>query len=169
MIKSSVRWCLNSDIDRMLEIEKLSFACPWDRQDFINCLAKKDHNGVVVEQTRTKKVVGYMMFQMCDEKFKIVNIAIDPQYRLQGHGKNLIYYLQKRLNDESAFSKKKIEHIASDRNLDFHLFSKRVGFKATKIASAYFGPNHDGYHFVLSYETVYVSKVAKKKNAKTKR
>lgn len=167
MIKSSVRWCLNNDIDRMLEIEKISFACPWDRQDFINCLSKKDHNGVVVE--RTKKVVGYMMFQMCDEKFKIVNIAIDSQYRLQGYGKNLIYYLQKRLTDESALSKKKIEYIASDRNLDFHLFSKRVGFKAIKIVSNHFGPNHHGYHFVLNYETTYVSKLANKKTSKTKR
>jgi len=168
MIKATVRWSLNSDMDCMLKIEKNSFAHPWDRQDFLNCLRKKDHNGIVVEHKKTKLVVGYLMFQMVDDEFRIVNMAVDPKYRLQGYGRLLVEYLQKRLNSEGAFSKKRVKFVCSDLNLDCHLFSKSTGFRAVKVVHNHFGPNHDGYEFMFNCEAVPAVKVVKRKSVKTK-
>lgn len=168
MLKATVRWCLNSDMERMLEIEKNSFAHPWDRQDFLNCLRKKDHNGIVVEHKKTKAVVGYLMFQMLDQEFKIINMAVHPKYRLQSHGRHLVEYLQKRLNSEAAFTKKRVNFVCSDLNLDCHLFLKATGFRATKVIHNHFGPSHDGYEFVFNCEAKPPVKVAKRKSVKTK-
>ncbi len=83
----SVREMRESDIDRILEIERESFSPPWSREAFLleltkNILAKY----IVVEVDG--KVVGYGGIWLIIDEGHVTNIAVDKEYRGLGLGKS---------------------------------------------------------------------------------
>lgn len=141
MYKHTIRWCLQSDLSVVSDIESRAYEYPLEYEDFILCLKREDHVGLVVE--KDNKTIGFMLYRIKKDHYEVVSMAIDPNHRRDGAGSQLIEYLIHKI-------KRKIKMIISDKNLNAHMFLKKNGFTAINIHQNWFGPSHDGYEFVLS-------------------
>ncbi len=83
-----VRKMTGQDIDQILIIESASFKSPWSRQAFENELANNLGHYFVAERDNT--VIGYAGFWQIFDEGHITNIAILPDCRGKGLGKQLV-------------------------------------------------------------------------------
>jgi [ribosomal protein S18]-alanine N-acetyltransferase len=80
-----------SFVDQILEIENSSFPAPWSSNAFEEEINKGISNlwAIISEQ----RLVAYICFWMFDEEIHILNLAVHPQKRNMGWGKNLLQNL----------------------------------------------------------------------------
>jgi ribosomal protein S18 acetylase RimI-like enzyme len=141
MDNHTIRWCLQSDLGFVADIESRAYEYPLEYEDFILCLKREDHVGLVVE--KDNKIVGFMLYRIKKDHYEVISMAVDPSYGREGAGSQLITYLIHKI-------KRKIKMVVSDKNLKAHMFLKKNGFTAMNIHQNWFGPNHHGYEFSLS-------------------
>ena len=75
------------DLDAVYLIETLSFRSPWSKHSLAGELKNRVAHYVVMEQDG--EVIGYCGMWVLFEEAHITNIAIHPQHRGQGFGKQL--------------------------------------------------------------------------------
>lgn len=135
-----IRSATEKDLDRVLEIDQLSFPTPWTH----HCLkiALKDIF-FVIEQ---KEIMGYLIACLCDLgiRAEILRIAVHPDHRGKGIAKEL---LETSLR---MFSKDNVEEVELDVNSAnrgaVKLYEK-FGFKIKRIAT--FIADQDFYIFYV--------------------
>ena len=83
----SIRSATEEDFDRVLEIDRHSFSAPWIRNFFKSAL--KDIF-LVLEKQRI--IAGYLIACVCHdlEKAAIIRLAVHPDHRGEGIGKELL-------------------------------------------------------------------------------
>ncbi|NLV77122.1 MAG: ribosomal protein S18-alanine N-acetyltransferase [Tissierellia bacterium] len=135
----SVREMRESDIDRILEIERESFSPPWSREAFLleltkNILAKY----IVVEVDG--KVVGYGGIWLIIDEGHVTNIAVDKEYRGLGLGNKLLEGLIQLCIDRD------IKHITLEVRKSNEVAKglyKKYGFKECGIRPGYYTDNNE--------------------------
>lgn len=82
-------------LDRIMEIENLSFPTPWSRKSFLDEVRNPISRfwGVVIEQV----LQGYICFWVFAGEIQVINIAVHPRKRDQGLG----HYLLTKMIEES--------------------------------------------------------------------
>ena len=78
-------------LDEVLEIEKLSFRAPWVRELF-----KKETESAVSNffaAVSDGKITGYGGFWKAHDEADIVNLAVHPDFRHRGIGRQILEYL----------------------------------------------------------------------------
>ena len=168
MTKLKVRWALQSDMRRMVDIEKKCFDIPWDTEDFKFALGQK--NTIAMVLCKDDLVIGHIIYQLGVHDIVIVNMAISPKYQRQGCGRFLVKFVTDKLllTPPSETKRERVCLIVSDRNLSAHLFLKAIGFMAVRIEFNAFGHNHDGYHFAYSIDGPKLVLPKKTKTRKTR-
>lgn len=86
---AKVRKMTIDDIDSVFEIELSSFTVPWTKEAFENELNQNQFSHYIVLEY-DGKVVGYMGMWMIVDEVHITNIAVLPDYRGYGFGKQLL-------------------------------------------------------------------------------
>ena len=130
-----IRWIIRRDIPRVLEIERASFGMPWTEDDLIQQLRHRWIVGVLAEvetpaASGSPAIAGFCVYELGKKKLRIVNLAVAPEFRRQGIGRALVARLQQKLR---RTGRDRVEVLVVDRNLDCHLFLRRLGFRATQI------------------------------------
>ncbi len=87
-----IREMQEEDLDRIREIELLSFNSPWSKESFIyelfqNRLARY----IVMEQG--EEIVAYMGMWFIHQDIHITNFAVAPEYRKLGFGRRLLNFI----------------------------------------------------------------------------
>ncbi|MFH1739905.1 MAG: ribosomal protein S18-alanine N-acetyltransferase [bacterium] len=81
----SLRPAQLEDVDRIADIEAVSFPCPWSknliRQEI---LARGPTRFIVAESVSGGTVIGYVSYSVAAEEMHIVNLATHPDYRRRG-------------------------------------------------------------------------------------
>ena len=150
-----VRWCIQSDLDYVVAIERRSHEYPLEYDDFWSCLKRDDHVGLVVENDR--KIVGFLLYQIKKDHYRVVSMAVDPDRRREGAGSSLLSYLKRT-------AKGRMRMVVSDTKVEVHCFLKANGLLATKVLHEHFGPQHDGYEFVYDRKIVTTKRKKSKNN-----
>jgi ribosomal-protein-alanine N-acetyltransferase len=130
-----IRSATEKDLDRVLEIDRLSFPAPWTHHCFK--LVLKDiffvieQKVLVIEQ---KEIIGYIVVCLCDLglRAEILRIAVHPDHRGKGIAKTLI---EKSLQ---TFSKENVESVELEVNTANRSAVKlyeKFGFKIKRIAT----------------------------------
>jgi len=83
----SIRKMVQSDLDSVLEIEKLSYPVPWTRGIFEDCLRVNYPSWVLIKE---EKVVAYILFSVGADEAHLLNICVSPAYRQQGFAKTFL-------------------------------------------------------------------------------
>lgn len=130
-----------SDLGPVMEVENASFPLPWEEEDFITTLKLPENSGLLAETHG--KTVGYIVYQVADERLIILSIAVAPDFRRRGIGKMLMEQVIIMLNERRPI----LALTACDTNLEAHLFFRNLGFRATGVAWNFYGPGNDGYEF----------------------
>lgn len=83
-----IRLMQPEDIDTVFHIENLSFSTPWTREAFVTELRNDKAHYIVL--TKDEEVIGYGGFWKIIDEAHFTNLAIHPQHRGRGLGKELI-------------------------------------------------------------------------------
>jgi len=84
------------DLDSVMEIEHGSFKAPWSRQVFAEEL---DRDWAYVDIATTRRpdgrplVVGFCNYWLVRDEVHILNVAVHPDHRRQGHARHLMRHL----------------------------------------------------------------------------
>ena len=144
MVSIEVRDMVNSDLDRIMEIEKLCFKAPWGREDLYREI---NDNKLSVMQVITidDLVVGFCDYWNTFDSGTICQIAIHPDYQKQKLGSKL---LEEVLKDAKA---KKIRTLtlevraSNEKAINFY---KKFGFKITLVKEAYYSNGEDAIYMI---------------------
>lgn len=126
------------DLDKVIEIERLSYQQPWSYGQFkdslnnINTLANLVLDGGVI--------VGYCLANICVNYADILNICIHPDYRKKGLGSALLKYQKKQLK------RLNIEYIileVRESNITALLYYEENGFKTLEKRKKYYRNGED--------------------------
>jgi|APGre2960657373_1045057.scaffolds.fasta_scaffold03749_4 ribosomal-protein-alanine N-acetyltransferase len=159
-MKSMIRWMTKEDVKHAIKIDKES-PDPWLESDFAECLKPWGRIGKIIEVDG--KVVGYMLYELMNERFYLINIAVSELMRRRGLGRTLVKQLIDKLENGNRTI---IDIHISEDNLVGHLFFKSLGFRAISVDRDFFresGKAYDAYLFSYgsSHQNLGVGEVGK--------
>lgn len=113
-----------TDVDRILELERLIFPDPWPRSAFTEQVSGDGWGGFVA--TVQGKIVGYLCTLIADTEAHITNIAVLPEYRRHGIASLLLKPFL------TLVSSSRVEYILLEvraSNREAQAFYERHGFR----------------------------------------
>lgn len=138
-------WIVRDDMPEILAIERASYAFPWSEQDFLEALLERGCIGVVAKMGQ--RVAGFVLYDTRLRSLEIVNLAVVPDLRRRGIGRQLIEFLKEKL---SQAGRNELVTCVGDDSLDAQLFLRKQGFLATAIMRNHFA-EHDGDAYLMKY------------------
>lgn len=124
------------DIDRVLEIERASFAQPYSRELFEEELALDIAFPKIVKSGST--LVGFMDYWIVKEEVHLINIAVDPPYRRLHIATFLMNHLMEEGRQKGAG---KIFLDVRGSNLAAIRLYEKFGFKKIGVRRRYYTDN----------------------------
>lgn len=124
----SIRWMIRRDMAEVLQIERASFEYHWTEADFLHCLRQRNCIGMVAEHG--SRVVGFMIYELYNNRLHILNFAVDPDFRQSGVGNQMI---EKLVNKLAQQRREFITLEVRETNLQAQLFFRGQGFNATRV------------------------------------
>jgi [ribosomal protein S18]-alanine N-acetyltransferase len=132
-VRVHIRWMIRRDMPEVLETEQQSFEFAWTEEDFLRCLRQRNCIGMVAEQG--EKVVGFMIYELHKAKLHILNFAVNPAWRRNGVGAQMVAKLISKL---SSHRRTRITLEVRETNLGAQLFFRRQGFLAVRVLRSYY-------------------------------
>ena len=144
MINIEVRDVLNSDLEKVVEIENLVFVAPWKKEDIIREINENQFCKILVV-TINEQVVGFMDYWVTFDSATICQVGIHPNYQRQGFGSRL---MDEAIKDCYAKRVKNITLEVRANNQKAINFYKKYGFKITLIKEAYYSNGEDAIYMI---------------------
>jgi ribosomal-protein-alanine N-acetyltransferase len=82
-----------ADLDAVMEIERLSFATPWVRQAFTDEMDRPWAHLELLRESPGGRAVGFCNYWLVADELHILNIAVHPEFRKQGHAQALAHHI----------------------------------------------------------------------------
>lgn len=149
-----VRHMIRTDMRQVLDIERGSFASPWTESDFIARMRLRNVIGMVATADYPpgpygvpplERVVGYMVFELHETRYHLINFAVCETMRWRGVGGAMAA----KLKDKLSGKRDRILLEVSEKNLAGQLFWKAQGFRCESIINDYYHEVDDqAYQFV---------------------
>ena len=118
-----IRDIIKYDIPRILQIEGASFESGWSEEDF-KYYVNLNNKGYMCKAAQIDdKIVGFMISEMHKDRWKILKLAVDPEYRYRGIGTQLIRDVIKKIHSHKRSS---ICLDVRESNIDAQRFFKKV-------------------------------------------
>jgi [ribosomal protein S18]-alanine N-acetyltransferase len=135
-----VRWGINRDLDRMVEIDRaVDVFEAWTREDFVS--RGRNRNCIVMVAEVDGEVLGYVVYFLLRGKLLIERFAVDPSHRRQGIATEIFAKLKSKISPN--YRRDHFTLWVPDDNLGCHLFLRSQGLKAVSVAG-------DAYQFMFS-------------------
>lgn len=122
------------DLPDLLAIESASFAQPWTKVSFLSELSKVPPSLYVIRRETSFCILGYICFWLVADELQMLNLAVRPDYRQQGLGRQLMSFLLTQAKEKNV-SKVLLEvrpsnqvAIALYRSLGFKILYRRPGY-----------------------------------------
>jgi ribosomal-protein-alanine N-acetyltransferase len=90
-----------ADLDRVLEIEALSYKTPWSRRAFTSEVTENSYAHYFVAR-HEGKIVGYVGMWVILDESHITNIAVDPEFRRHRIGQRLLLAMFEKAKEYGA-------------------------------------------------------------------
>ena len=82
-----------SDLDRIMEIERLSFSHPWARQVFCEELDNELSFIKVIREPEARQVIAFINYWVVHDEIHILNVATHPAWRRRNLARQLIEHV----------------------------------------------------------------------------
>lgn len=122
------RYMTESDLEAVLEIERLSNPFPWTEQNFIDCL-RRDYYCLI--QTHSDGVSGFAIQSIALDEAHLLNIGVSSNKRRQGLGSDLlekIIYASETMGSNKIFLEVRVSNAAAT-NLYLDFGFKQIGVR----------------------------------------
>ncbi len=133
-----LRPMLAEHLERVLEIEKSSFAEPYSREIFEDELVLDVAHIQLLQIGET--IAGFVDYWLVRNEIHLINIAVDPVFRKRGMGAFLMHHL------EEVGERNKVEKIFLDvrkSNLEAIQLYEKFGYKTVRIRKKYYPDNQE--------------------------
>ncbi|NOY86832.1 MAG: ribosomal protein S18-alanine N-acetyltransferase [Deltaproteobacteria bacterium] len=128
-----------SDLDRIVQIEELSFTHPWTWDQFLEELNRQPFARCLVSAL-DQKVCGYIMAWLIVDELHITNLAVDPSVRGRGVARGLVTTLiRDSLSEGAVWSELEVRR----SNLAAQALYKELGFKVLGCRKGYYPDGED--------------------------
>lgn len=131
-----IRRMIPDDLDRVLEIENLSFSMPWSRTGFEAELIKPYGRSLVF--AADGRVNGYLVAWRVEEDLHIANLAVHPEHRRQGVAEMLLRHCLKE-DADAAWAGLEVR-VSNAAALTLY---RKFGFCPTHVRRAYYSDNRE--------------------------
>lgn len=81
----------NSDINRIMEIEKRSFPYPWSKKSYLGMSMMRTTRFLVAKDE--SKILGFVLYQLLEDEIEIHSIAVDPDSRRRGVSRKMFNFI----------------------------------------------------------------------------
>jgi ribosomal-protein-alanine N-acetyltransferase len=139
------------DLAAVLEIERRSFAQPWSRGFFEKELATPFARLVVaVDETAPRPtIVGYTCRWRVTDEVHLLNVAIHPEHRGLGHGRDLV----EAVIAEARAARARVVFLeVRAGNVVARRLYRLLGFRDLGVRRGYYGPGQDAIVMELRLE-----------------
>ena len=143
-----VRDMTNSDLDRVMEIEKLCFKAPWDRDDIFREV-NDNKLSVMSVVTVDDLVVGFCDYWNTFDSGTICQIAIHPDYQHQSLGSKL---LEEVIRDAKAKKVRTLTLEVRESNTKAINFYKKYGFQIALVKESYYSNGENAIYMIKEVE-----------------
>ena len=134
MTKGIVRPMLTSDLEAILEIERVSFSTPWSLEAFKAELKDNEYARYLCLELNGQ-VIGYMGLWFILDEGHITNIAITPNFRGQHWGEFLMRSVMDKMV-EQGMERMTLE-VRVSNSIAQSLY-KRLGFATAGVRKGYY-------------------------------
>ncbi|MEX0974336.1 MAG: ribosomal protein S18-alanine N-acetyltransferase [Bacillota bacterium] len=127
------------DLDRVLEIEVLSYKTPWSRRAFTSEITENSYAHYFVFR-HEGEIVGYVGMWVILDESHITNIAVDPAYRRQRVGKRMLEAMFDKAKEYGA-TRMTLEVRAS--NIGAQDLYRKLGFADRGLRKGYYSDTNE--------------------------
>ena len=127
-----------NDIEKIMEIERVSFENPWSKPSFFRVMVDDVTKFFVADIDG--KVVGYIVYWIIEDEAHVANIAVHPEMRGRGIGKKL---LEKVLLDSGEKNVSCINLEVNEKNEVAKNFYFKYGFEIVGVRKRYYSGHDD--------------------------
>ena len=132
-----------ADLDAILEIERLSFPNPWNRQAFTDELARPWAHLEVLREEGSGHVVGFCNYWIVLDELHLLNVAVHPDKRRHGHTSFLLHHI---LAQAKTHHSRLVSLEVRESNAQAQALYKKFGFAVVGVRPRYYP---DGENAVL--------------------
>ena len=135
---TTIASCTEADLDGVMTIERLSFPAPWARQAFSDELDRPWARLEVLRQTATVGVVGFCNYWLVADELHILNVAVHPDQRRQGHAARLLQHI---LSEAVANKTRVVSLEVRMSNHAAQALYRKFGFREVGTRPRYYADN----------------------------
>ncbi|MDO4574197.1 MAG: ribosomal protein S18-alanine N-acetyltransferase [Planctomycetia bacterium] len=128
LLQIHLRWMKGDDLNRVYEIEQQTASRPWLPLEFARILNHPHCVGMVAEHEG--EIVGFIIYELTRQAFRLWNIAVLPEFQRQGVGSQMLARVACRLDGSCRHG---IRLEVQESNLAAQLFFRSLGFRAVSI------------------------------------
>jgi len=128
-----IRWMIRRDLPDVLAIEKASPGA-WTEDNILAGLRASARIGMIAESG--DEVVGWMLYQLGERGIRLHRLAVHPERRRCGVGRQL---LEKLFSKLIKGRRERMSCWVGESNLEAHLFLRACGWEAVKIENGRHG------------------------------
>lgn len=143
-----VRFMIRRDMPEVNAIERYSFEFPWCEDDFIRCLRQRNVIGMVAE--RDDRVLGQMIYELHRNRLHLLTLAVHPDFRRQGIGRQMMEKLQGKLSEQR---RSRILLEVRETNLDAQVFFRSRGFRAISVMRDFYDDTPEDAYLMEFHHT----------------
>ena len=143
----AISWMARKHIPEVLRIEGEAYkvGSGWEEEDFLRCLRRTNHIGMVAESADDDKLVGFVVYELHKRKLIILDLAVEPASQGRGVGRRMMKKLIDKLGRHERVA---VEVDVRETNLKAQKFFASCGFKAFRVIRGYFDDTgEDAYRF----------------------
>jgi len=134
-IDISVRQMVDTDVDRVLDLENKSYQHPWDIDTLTNLFFDENVSSKVAEVNN--KVEAYNFYSVNEKYYQIINLTVNPKKRRKKIATYLIADMFR--TDLNNIYNSSIDAWVNETKLPMLMLLKKNEFKAIGIAKYLFG------------------------------
>lgn len=127
--QSHCRWMIRRDMEDVIAIELASFSEPWELEDYLRFLRRRNSIGHIIESSEGV-IYGAMVYTLNPRHLHVDRLVVHPCNRQQGYGSEMIDKLKGKL---STYRRSRITIDVDDGSLEFCRWLAKRDFRAVRI------------------------------------
>ncbi len=143
-----IRDLMESDVNKVMEIENLCFVAPWKKEDIIREL-KENKFATLLVATVNEEVVGYVDFWVTFDSATICQIAVHPIYQRQHIGSLLLEEVLKECYAKKALTITLEVRESNSKGINFYT---KHGFNQFLVKPNYYSNGENAIYMMKGVE-----------------
>lgn len=127
------------DVPGVLVVEKHSFPTPWSRHAFLSELFENDRAYYIVAKAEDR-IVGYAGVWLIAGEGHVTNVAVHPEFRQQGVGRQLMETLEALVRSRGGDRLTLEVRVSNDTAQRLY---ERLGYRGHGVRKGYYRDNNE--------------------------